>query len=237
MVDTTFTVEKQVRQDLLIPAEFIFDYNDKRYFPGGRSGATYSELQSYYSDVTWEGVPTRREMERTKVMKDYQSHWTQRWGAPAGSSEMQKLGHERYVRHQREAEQEELLRDLKDPQRQYTLAAKKIQTALRKNILCACENLTPEQQQDIPAIQLIRLRIKLANGETKCVCYNVVDLFNVAKHRYGSRWDQVKWIDPTYGVDYSKSQVSRIKSAYDQVRDVTRAAYINLEHKLAHSGR
>jgi len=161
-----------------------------------------------------------KQRHKDKLLADYRQDWQKKYGVDPTKSELWKIGREREIK-KRYGGPEQLLasdRDefiAKQKEKLPTQAASKIQRKLRDEILCVpCTNLTTEEQAVIEPLRLIHLKV-----DGKCVCYDVVNLYEHLKQKYGTstqnRWF---WRDPTYDILYSPTQSRRISNSWAKVR-------------------
>jgi len=199
-------------------------------------------------ELALEALRQEREEQRGKILKDYRKGWQEKYGVDRDKPTMWQLGRERELRQRYGMKAEDIGRRAPEQmleearttfeKRQADLrperASRRIQQAARKSFLCApCKNLSEEEIRTLDPLRIIRLRVQDERGDIKCLCYDVVALYDTLKNTYGVMgYDSLKWRDPTTGIRYTQSQAKRIKNLWARVRPEG-AARVHLETELA----
>ena len=173
------------------------------------------EEEDYYFDKE-DSIQEEKEDEN-RILEEYRNYWREQYDPrKPGLSLPASLQRERLLKKPGEWEKfrQQRIEQLRQRSQQRSMRKQNEELVETMKSSLLCQNLSLEEQRNIPSDMLISLRMTPKEGNRR-VCYRLDNLYSFLHGRYGP--NRRDWIDPFTKVRYSFSQQDRISSSFKRM--------------------
>ena len=187
------------------------------------------EEEDYYFDEDQEEIEEEEIEDENRILEEYRNYWREQYDPrKPGLSLPASLQREKLLKKPGEWEKfrQQRIEQLRQRSQQRSMRKQNEELVETMKSSLLCQNLSLEEQRNIPSDMLISLRMTPKEGreversETypgryRRVCYRLDNLYSFLHGRYGP--NRRDWIDPFTKVRYSFSQQDRISSSFKRM--------------------